>query len=151
MPALAADDYHTLKLGTVAIEQNDATAASSLGYSYGVDISENFARELDIMHTVAGGEYDSQGLSGQYTLSAAAAYLVYRKTFSSALYGKVKAGALYEDITSSNKKDSYDASGIGVSTGAGLGLLWSRMRFELEWSILEKKASLLSFGASWSF
>ena len=140
-----------LKAGSILINKNDASPLLSIAFSHSMPVSHGFYREIELIQSVKGGQYQSDGTNSNYSVSAASIYAGFRHDLGANIYTQFKAGVLYEHIGSSGESGggAYHVDGIGAAGGIAIGALFGKSQLQLEYTIIEKSAALLSMGYSW--
>lgn len=150
----AGEFYVGARAGIMDVEPGGFDAATNagilLGYEFPSAIPIRWGLEAEFTTTVADGDFRLGGVSGDWDIDTQALYLVARA--GDRLYGKVRVGALREDVSASAGGISVDDSDSGFSAGVGIG--WRaapRIALEAEFTMIEDDVNFFSAGLNFAF
>lgn len=150
----AQGPYIGLKLGAIDVDQrgfdNAVNGGLLLGYDIYSDAGLAWGVEAELTASVADGDFSAAGARGDWDINTQALYGVFK--FGDAVYGKVKAGVLREEVTARAGGFSADETESNASLGAGVG--WRpapNVSFEAEYTQIEEDAAFWSLGANYLF
>lgn len=150
----AGEFYVGARVGIMDVESSGFDAATNagilLGYEFPSGIPLRWGLEAEFTTTLADGDFRLGGVSGDWDIDTQALYLVARA--GERLYGKVRAGALREDVSASVGGISVDDSDVGFSAGLGIG--WratANIDLEAEFTMIEEDVNFFSAGINIGF
>ncbi len=152
--------YYGVKAGVMSLDNTGAGAgvsiddATNVAFVIGYKLSKigngNLAIEGEISTTVAGGDVNIIGFTGDWDIDTLAVYAVYRS--SGNIYFKGKAGILYEDVGFSIVGISDSGSDEGFSAGIGMGWKMGKSNaLEVEYTVIEEDIDYISVGYNFRF
>lgn len=146
--------YAGARVGIMDVEVSDFDEATNagilLGYEFPSGIPLRWGLEAEFTTTVADGDFRLGGVSGDWDIDTQALYVVARA--GERLYGKVRAGALREDVSAGAGGISVDDSDSGISAGLGIG--WratASIDLEAEFTMIEDDVNFFSAGINIGF
>lgn len=147
--------YAGLKLGVVDVDEsafdNAYNGGILLGYDVYSDQTLTWGVEAELTTTLSDGDFEVFGMDGDWDINTQALYGVL-KFGGAAVYGKLKAGVLREDVSARAGGISADDTDTGGSWGAGAGWRFMpKMAFEFEYTQIEEDAAFWSIGVNYSF
>lgn len=151
------DQYSFIKIGSMTVDEGSVENLTTIGYTYGLGITQRISFEFEADLTTQGGNYSTNNASGQYEVITIGSFLVHRESFSQNLYGKIKIGAIFERINIQNEVSQTESQSDGVHASAGIGAGYafsiadSKSAIEIEATVFEKNISLYSLGLNISF
>ncbi len=145
MTAIASEGvYLGLKTGRMSLDIENEELKMPIGFQAGYDFGNGFAVE---------GEYNKSEIESfgddKVDFTTMALYGVYR--YGDSFYGKLKAGALKEEVKVSADSNSGTFDDTGFSGGLGIGYRFDYFSLEAEYVIIESDVSYLSFGVNFHF
>jgi long-subunit fatty acid transport protein len=160
----AGDQYLLPKFGIMSIDLNDADPLISYGVMWGFGLSDNFSFEAEYNSGLSGGEYVDETqvsiiIEGDYRVTTAAAYLVYRHPMANSNYIKTKFGILNEEVERSKTDDALPnvtenivSDDVGIAGGIGFGSsIGKRLTLEFEITLIDKDIIFYSLGTHYRF
>jgi len=154
---VAGDHYALVKLGRIAVKENNATHLTTLGYIYGIGLTRRLSVELDGNVSTQGGNYSSANKTGKYEVTTLGGYIVHRESITPLTYAKAKVGVILSRVGISNDIEQKNTQTTNIEASLGLGLGWAipigevRYTFEIEASKLEKNLLLFGLGINIAF
>lgn len=152
--AAAEGFYAGARVGIMDVEVSGFDEATNagilLGYEFPSGIPLRWGLEAEFTTTVADGDFRLGGVSGDWDIDTQALYVVARA--GERLYGKVRAGALREDVSAGAVGISVDDSDSGFSAGLGIG--WraaANIDLEAEFTMIEEDVNFFSIGLNLAF
>jgi len=153
----AGDHYNLIKPGSVAIDGNNASNLTTLGFTYGIGMTLRLSAELEGNVSTRGGDYSSANKTGKYELVSLGGYFVHRESITPMTYAKAKVGVILVRIDISDDTQANPTQINNIAASLGLGLGWAipmgevRYTLELEATLLENNLLLFSLGVNFGF
>lgn len=148
--------YMGAKIGQMMPDGGGFDDATNIGVVLGMTLNQvqagSISLEGELTFSVADGDIDLFGASGDWDIMTLAGYGVFRS--NGPLYFKGKAGLLYEDVSvdAPGLLGGYSDDDIGLSIGVGGGYkLSDKASLELEYTIIESDVDFLSIGMNVNF
>lgn len=118
----SGDQYALAKIGSMQVNENNATGLVFIGGIYGVGVTPSLTVEGEANVAVGGGKFETTSEKGQYDIWTVAGYLAYRYVLNDTVYFKIKGGMVYENVKLSSNQRASDKKSTGFGGGGGLGV-----------------------------
>lgn len=153
--AMAEGLYLGARVGVMDPDVSGLDDATNAGVVIGYTVGEindilSWGFEGEVTTTVSDGDVDVAGFKGDWDIDTQAIYAVFR--VGETIYGKLRFGALREDVSINVAGVSVDGDDSSFTAGIGAGWRFTdQLAFEAEFTNVESDVNFYSVGVNYSF